>query len=216
MILPRDLYNMKLTLYIVRHGQTIDNIEHRIQGHTDSPLTQLGIQQAQAIARRLADERFAAIYSSDLGRAAQTAQVIVNAQNPQQQINATALLRELHLGLAQGLTRKEYEQKRPQEYALWISDSVKHRPAQAESIADAVNRASGFIESVLNKHDDGDKLCVVAHGGSIRAMLISALDLPHDCHRKLSTSNTGLTILEVGDNPRLRLCNDTSHLDAAS
>jgi len=53
-----------ITLYFVRHGQTVDNLENRIQGHSDSPLTTLGMKQAEAIAERLASEHFDAIYST--------------------------------------------------------------------------------------------------------------------------------------------------------
>ena len=61
---------------VVRHGQTQWNTERRFQGHHDSPLTQKGISQAEALARRLAKERLSALYSSDLGRARQTAELI--------------------------------------------------------------------------------------------------------------------------------------------
>src|SRR5664279_1147846 len=97
---------MAITLYIVRHGQTVDNLENRIQGHTDSPLTKLGVRQAEAVADRLASENFSAIYSSDLGRAIHTAEII--AAKHDLPVQPTPLLRELNLGVAQGLTGDEF------------------------------------------------------------------------------------------------------------
>ena len=66
-------------LIIVRHGQTQWNIANIRQGHLDSELTDIGIAQAKALAQRLLRERFSALYSSDLGRAVQTAQIIAEA-----------------------------------------------------------------------------------------------------------------------------------------
>lgn len=209
----RQHNNMAINLYIVRHGQTQDNLEGRIQGHTDSPLTELGIKQAEAIARRLAAQNLSAIYSSDLGRAVTTAQAIARAQNVQMQPHLTPLLRELNLGKAQGLTREQYAQQRPEEFKLWQRDSIKHRPCGAETVEQAIERCGQFIEYVRSKHKDGETLGVIGHGGSLKGMLIYALGLPVECYRKLLMANTSLSILEIGDQSRLRLFNDTCHLE---
>ena len=69
---------MTTRLCIVRHGETAWNAEHRVQGQLDIPLNNIGLRQAQAVGRALKDERFDAIYSSDLVRARQTAAPIAN------------------------------------------------------------------------------------------------------------------------------------------
>jgi probable phosphoglycerate mutase len=210
---------MAITLYIVRHGQTVDNLENRIQGHTDSPLTKLGVRQAEAVGAALASEDFAAIYSSDLGRAVATAEIIAarqpllrQAQGAQVEVRTTPLLRELNLGEVQGLTGEQFAQRWPEEYRLWKLDSVAHRPPGAESIQSAVERCGRFIEQVLTEHSDGDKLAVIVHGGSLKGLVASALELPVDCYRKMAVANAGLSILEIGERPFLRLYNDTCHL----
>ena len=210
---------MNITLYIVRHGQTVDNLENRIQGHTDSPLTKLGVRQVEAVADLLASESFASIYSSDLGRAVRTAEIIAAKQPPIRQaqgaqivVQTTPLLRELNLGAVQGFTAGEFAKRWPEEYRLWKLDSVAHRPPGAESIQSAVERCGKFIEQVLGEHSDGDKLAVIVHGGSLKGLVTAALGLPVDCYRKMAVANAGLSILDVGDRPYLRLYNDTCHL----
>jgi broad specificity phosphatase PhoE len=199
-----------ITLYIVRHGQTVDNLENRIQGHTDSPLTDLGVRQAEAVADRLASEYFAAIYSSDLGRAVRTAEIIASRLGIP--IQTTPLLRELNLGVAQGLTKDEFAERWPEEYRLWGIDSVAHRPPDGESIESIVERCREFIGQVLREYHDQDKLAVIAHGGSQKGLVCAALGLPVTAMRSVSVSNASLSVVEIGERPYLRLYNDTCHL----
>jgi broad specificity phosphatase PhoE len=199
-----------ITLYIVRHGQTVDNLENRIQGHTDSPLTELGVWQAEAVADRLASESFAAIYSSDLGRAVRTAEIVASRHSLL--VNTTPLLRELNLGVAQGLTKDEFAERWPDEYRLWGLDSTKHRPPGGESIESIIERCREFIAQVTRSHSDLGKLAVIVHGGSQKGLVCAALGLPLTAMRSMSVSNASLSVLEVGDRPYLRLYNDTCHL----
>lgn len=199
-----------ISLYIVRHGQTVDNLQNRFQGHSDSPLTPLGVKQAESIAQRLASEHFDAIYSSDLGRAVATAEII--AAEHGLPIRTTELLRELNLGVAQGLTGKEFAEQYPEEYRLWSTYSVKHRPPGAESIESLTERCREFVRQVLREHKDGERLVAVGHSGSQRGLVCAALDLPVEYYKGLSVANAALSIVEIGDRPTLRLYNDTCHL----
>ena len=122
-------------IIIVRHGQTEWNIRGIRQGYLDSPLTGRGMAQAKALAQRLAREKFTALYSSDLGRAVQTAQEIANVTG--HAIVTDARLRERHLGIFQGLNAEEINAKYLDRTAgdaqpgAWICHSRrrKHGPA---------------------------------------------------------------------------------------
>ncbi len=92
-------------LILVRHGQTEWNIKGIRQGHLDSKLTDGGVAQAKALGARLAREKFTALYSSDLGRAVQTAKAIADLTG--HEIVTDARLRERHLGIFQGLNAEE-------------------------------------------------------------------------------------------------------------
>src|ERR1700730_9268316 len=101
---------------IVRHGQTEWNLKGVRQGHLDSPLTDRGVAQAKALGERLAREKFTALYSSDLGRAVQTAQMIAAVTG--HVIITDERLRERHLGIFQGLSGDEIRERFPEEHRL--------------------------------------------------------------------------------------------------
>ena len=93
----------------IRHGETKWNVEARIQGQGDSPLTAAGISQAEAIAQRLAGEKFDVLVASDLGRAAETARRI--ALRCGMELATDARLRERNFGLGEGLTYDEIDHR---------------------------------------------------------------------------------------------------------
>ncbi len=201
-----------ITLYLVRHGESIYNAEGRIQGHQDIALSELGAKQAKLIAARLASERFDAIYSSDLVRASATADIIATRHNLP--VYTTTLLRESKLGIIEGLTRAEIDDRFPPEANEWLWNPLSARPPGAESIQDVIDRARQFLDETLPKHSDGSQLLIVGHGGSLRGVIIAGLDLPSDFYRRMHFSNTNLSIIELGDRPALRLLNDTCHMDS--
>ena len=100
---------------VVRHGETAWNAEGRIQGHLDSPLNEEGLGQAVLLADRLAHQRFSRLYSSDLGRALQTAQPI--SDHSGRAVHADMRLRERNLGIFQGHTGAQCERRWPKHYA---------------------------------------------------------------------------------------------------
>ena len=95
-------HGVSTELILVRHGETEWNREHRMQGHRDSPLSETGWAQARRLGGRLKDETFGALYSSDLGRARNTAQSVADATG--HEIIVDARLRERHFGVFEGLT----------------------------------------------------------------------------------------------------------------
>jgi|YNPBryBLVA2012_1023415.scaffolds.fasta_scaffold15478_2 broad specificity phosphatase PhoE len=199
-------------LYIVRHGETTYNVEGRIQGQSDAPLTPLGLRQASAVAERLAPERFTAIYSSDLGRAVTTAQII--GERLAVGVTRTPLLRELHFGVIQGLTRDEIEQQYPESEHEWRRRKDTMRPPGAESWEQMVRRCRQFLDEIDRIYNPDQQVLVVAHGGSLRGLIIAALNLPLGFRRQVHTQNASLSIIETGPNPALWLLNDVCHLDS--
>lgn len=200
-----------ILLYLVRHGETIGNLEGRIQGHLDGPLSELGLRQAAAAADRLASESFSAVYSSDLGRARATAEAI--AARHGLNVQTTPLLREAHYGVVQGLTHAEIDERFPVELNEWRRDPVRRRPPGAESRESVNERCGKFVDGILAAHSDGDRIVVVGHAGSVRGVIAAACGFPIEFGRMVHVWNASLSILEIGDNTALRLLNDTCHLD---
>lgn len=150
-------------LCLVRHGETAWNAERRLQGHLDIPLNKTGHVQASATARNLADHHFSALYSSDLARARQTAQAIIEltALDPV----VTDQLRERHYGAFQGLTYEEARARYPDDYARFSGrarDSAL--PGGGESLQAFNARITATLEQ-LAKHHRGEQILIVTHGG---------------------------------------------------
>ena len=152
---------------IVRHGQTQWNIKGVRQGHLDSPLTEKGLAQAEALGERLAREKFTILYSSDLGRAVQTAQMISQATG--HMIITDARLRERHLGIFQGLNAEEIKERYPEEYRLHRTLGPDYVIPGGESMHQQVARNVACLKEVAEKHA-GETIAVVTHGGVLSGL----------------------------------------------
>ena len=147
-------------LLLVRHGETDWNREHRIQGHTDLPLNATGLEQARALAADLAATALAAVYSSDLARALQTATAVATAHRLAVRLDRD--LREKNFGSWEGLTATEIAERFPH--------AVRGRWGDGETTEQVAERAIGAIERIRARHLTGAVL-VVSHGGTLRAIL---------------------------------------------
>jgi probable phosphoglycerate mutase len=143
-------------IVLVRHGETDWNLERRYQGHLDPPLNAAGRAQSEELAELLAAERIDAIYSSDLRRALETAE-IVGARLGLPVVTDEGL-REVDLGSWAGLT--------PEEVAERFGESSTH---DGETRSEHTARVVGAVRRIAARHPEGCIL-VVTHGGSIRAL----------------------------------------------
>jgi broad specificity phosphatase PhoE len=197
-------------LILVRHGETEWNSGHRVQGHTDVPLSERGRAQAARLAPRLAREPIRAFYASDLSRAIDTAEP--TALRMGLSTVCSAAFREAHYGSWEGLNVTEIAARFPAEYERWRLDSARHRPPDGESLEELQSRVMTALAELLERHG-GETLCVVAHGGSIRAAICGVLQFPIDVWRSLRTDNTGITRIHFSNlGPQLALFNDIGHL----
>lgn len=141
------------TLYVIRHGQTPWNAEGRYQGQLDPPLTELGQQQAHQTATNLAAaSNFAAIYSSDLKRAHQTAMPL--ADNLSQPIQLDARLREIHQGEWQGVLIDDIRARWSNELHGWETAPWQHHPPGGETLEQLQTRLFSIIDEIIARHVD--------------------------------------------------------------
>jgi broad specificity phosphatase PhoE len=187
-----------LRLYLVRHGQTAWNHTGRIQGHTDVPLDTVGQQQAQQVARWLAERVHAplAVYTSDLQRALQTAEAIATRLNVP--LHPTPALRERHWGAWEGLTREEVIERYPNHHFTYLYDPLGGTPPEAEPMTDFWDRVQQFAHHLYEQHSEGE-LIVVGHGGSLRIMLCDALAGDIQTYRRIRLDNTSVSAIERVD-----------------
>jgi probable phosphoglycerate mutase len=152
------------TLLLARHGETDWNSERRWQGHADRPLNELGRAQAAELAESLDGTPIAAIYSSDLARARETAQ-IVGARFGLPVVLDPGL-REVDVGEWSGLRHDDMAERFPEGFARW--ENGGHGWEGGESYEAMRERAVAALLRIATEHD-GQTLLVVAHGGTIRA-----------------------------------------------
>ena len=184
------------TLLLVRHGETDWNREGRWQGGSDTSLNELGREQARALAAEL-DGGIDAIYSSDLARARETAEII--AAKVGRNVRLDPRLRERGFGAWEGLTRSEIEQRFGDALDRWRAGDGPGAD-DAESFEEFFERVNDFVEEVVQAHP-GEQVLVVSHGGSIRAIHAAAagLDYVRD-HRLIpSVANCAVARYEAKD-----------------
>ncbi|MGE5215531.1 MAG: histidine phosphatase family protein [Chloroflexota bacterium] len=195
---------------IVRHGQTEWNIKGIRQGHLDSKLTVRGIAQAKALGARLAREKFSTLYSSDLGRAVETAREIADLTG--HRIVTDARLRERHLGIFQGLNAEEIIAKYPEERRQFRTMGPDYVIPGGESMRQQVARNVAYMNELALKHQ-GEQIVVVTHGGVVSGFFRHTLEIPLDAPRRFEFVNAGLNVFaREAENWMLLTWGDVSHL----
>jgi probable phosphoglycerate mutase len=151
-------------ILLVRHGETDWNRERRFQGHADPPLNDDGREQARELAERVSGEDITAVYTSDLLRARETAEILAAALDAE--VVALRELREIDVGSWQGLTWPEIEQRHPEGAARWHQDG--HGWDSGETYEQLGERIVAALAEIASNHP-GQRVLVVGHGGTVRA-----------------------------------------------
>lgn len=200
-------------LVVVRHGETDWNVAQRIQGHTDIPLNATGRRQAAQAASVLAGEGLAAVYSSDLARAHETASAIAQAAGLA--VVADAALRERAFGHFEGVPFRELEQRHPEQVRRWRDRDPDFGPAGGEVLRDFYARAVAAALRIAARHP-GEAIALVAHGGVLDCLYRAATGQALDAPRTWQLGNASINRLLAADG-RLVLVgwNDDGHLESA-
>ena len=202
---------MTTRLYLVRHGATQLTAEDRFSGAANVYLSEEGRDQVEHLARRLADDMVAAIYSSPLDRTMETASIL--AEPHKLSVISYDGLREISHGHWEGLTRKEVEERFPEEYTAWESDPFTFAPQGGESGISVLARALPVIREIVVNHENKN-VVVVSHKATLRLILSSLLGFDARGYRdRLDQAPACLNILDFKDavRARLMLFNDISH-----
>lgn len=201
---------MTNTIYIVRHGQTEWNLLGKTQGHGNSDLTPKGIEQAELLADSMTKYPIDYIYSSDLGRAYQTAEIIGNKLNIE--VEKTEALREMNFGTWEGRIIKDIIEEDPELYKMWRNEPHLAKIPQGETLSQIKERTDAFIKEINEKYD-GKHIVLVTHSLCARIMLLSFLDSYVKNIYRINQANTALNIIELRDyGPVVMKMNDTTHI----
>jgi broad specificity phosphatase PhoE len=202
-------------VFMVRHGATILSAEDRFAGATDVELSDEGREQTRRLADRLRDEKITAVYASPLGRTLETATILAAPHDLQ--VQARDGLREVSHGHWEQMTRREVEEKFPDEMAEWEKDPYTFAPAGGESGLAVTARALPALIDLVRQHPS-ENILVVSHKATIRLLLSSLLGFdPRRYRDNLDQKPAALNIVDFRDATcaRLTLFNDTSHYDKA-
>ena len=158
---------MAVTLLLVRHGQSQANLENKCAGHSDFPLTELGLRQAERTARYLENEPIDVLLSSDLQRAYQTAQAIAAVKG--MEVQPQTRFREIFCGDWESKPVVEVEQNYPEDRRLWREDFLHASCPHGESVKEKIARAAGVLAE-LAREFEGKRVCIATHAAFLRAM----------------------------------------------
>lgn len=191
------------TILIARHGESDWNRAGRWQGHADRPLTDRGRAQAHELAVRLADTELDAIYSSDLVRARKTAEIV--AERLGLRVKIEPALREVDVGSWAGLTRAEAEERFPEGFRRWLAGGEGWD--DGETYEQLAERTVGAVSALAAAHPN-ERVLLVAHGGSIRAIHAAALGVDVHTYRRIQRvePNATLSAVCVEDGGLTELC----------
>jgi len=204
---------VRCRVFLVRHGETEWNALMKFQGHTDIPLSRKGRQQAKLLGQRLAQEKIAAFYASDLSRAFETALIISQFHGDGIEVKRVTDLREINFGMWEGLTTKEIKANFTKEVEKWWKNPLAARIPGGETLAEVVERSRKAIKEIISRHV-GEKVVVVSHGGVIRSIVGDVLGMDLNQYWRLKIDNASLSILDFScwEDGVVCLFNDCSHL----
>jgi probable phosphoglycerate mutase len=195
---------------LLRHGQTPMSVQKRYAGRSDIPLTDIGLQQAAAAAKRLASAGIEVIVASPLLRARQTAgEVAATTGAP---VVTDDGFRETDFGAWEGLTFAEVRERWPAEVSAWLADPAVP-PPDGESFAEVSERVVGALQRVLTDRA-GQTVLIVSHVTPIKTLVTTALLAPPAALYRMHLDVAALCEIDwYADGPAvLRSFNDTGHL----
>ena len=182
---------METIIYLIRHGETDWNREKRYQGQQDIPLNDLGRKQAFQLAKRLLNERYKidAVYSSNLLRAKETAEIIAHHFDLKVQVHEG--LKERHFGLLEGTKLEDFKAKYPD---LTMRDIDQYEFFRAEPFQSFKERMYNAVLEVAQNHMNG-KILLISHGAAIHSFLHEITDGEFSSN-STKIVNTGITTIQ--------------------
>ncbi|HQZ32548.1 MAG TPA: histidine phosphatase family protein [Arenimonas sp.] len=197
----------------IRHGETAWNVDTRIQGQLDVGLNEVGRRQAELAARHLADEDLAAVYSSDLQRAQDTAQALARAQRSGLVVQADTGLRERRFGVFEGKTFAEIDAEHPELALRWKRREPDFGAPGGETLAEFYARCVATATRLAAAHA-GQTIALVTHGGVLDCLYRAATRVELNAPRTWQIGNTSINrLLWTDDGFTLVGWGDTQHLD---
>ncbi|MBI2885658.1 MAG: histidine phosphatase family protein [Chloroflexi bacterium] len=200
---------MSTRVYLIRHGETDWNAEHRAQGHTDVELNEVGRRQAAALAQALQDAPLRAVYSSPLKRALETAQMVAASHGLP--VETQQDLKELDQGELEGLVPEEMRRRHGEVLRRWNAGDTSVRLPGGESMEQVQERAWAAVWGICARHPE-QTVAIIGHNLANLAIICRAVGVQLSAFRRLRQATGSLSVLEVGpERSTLLRFNDICH-----
>ncbi len=195
-------------VFLWRHPEVAGGPEGKFWGHADVALSKKGKEQARLVVERMRGERLDAVYASDLQRARLPGEAIARSRHPRLKLAILPALRELALGVWEGLTYAEVARRYPAELEARSRDLVNFAIEGGESLEGLAHRVIPAFSEIVAAHPR-QNVCVVAHGGVNRVILARLLGAPLDRVFRIGQEYACLNVIDVyGDGvPVVKLVN---------
>lgn len=206
-----------LQVYLVRHGETVWNAERRIQGQSDSPLTEKGEQQAHQVGERVKKLGITHVIASDLGRTRRTAEIIADACGCV--VTLDPRLRELNMGVLEKRPLDELTAEEEQWRATLVNGTEGGRIPEGESMTEMAERMHQALNACLEL-PAGSRPLIVSHGMALGVLVSTILGLPAHAERRLRLRNCSISRVDhqqsawLAEGWVVETAGDISHLDA--
>ncbi len=204
-----------MEIYFIRHGETLWNTLKIFQGSSDSPLTELGILQAEKLSKKLKNIEFTDFYSSPMGRTTQTTKIIMGDRK--QKIKFIEEFKEISMGDIEGVPRSEFEEKYPKEFYDFFNNPVDYDPKvyHGENYYEVIERVKKGLDKLLSYLNDNDRIVVVTHGVTLKALFhIITKEKMDELGAAKVPQNTSVSIVKYENGKfNIEVFSDTSHLD---
>lgn len=209
---------MAIRLILTRHGLTDYNAQRRYQGRVDIPLNETGLAQARLLQKRLAAIHLDGAYTSDLQRAATTAQIALEGHPSGLTAKPEPLFREISGGKFEGMVWDDIIGTYPEEAAAWQADRINVAPPEGENLLEVTTRIAQALDKIVKEQTSEDaSVLLVLHGGILSVMLCQMMGMSLDRLWQWRVDNCSLTILDIyPQGAILSLFNDITHIDESA
>lgn len=199
------------TLYLIRHGEAMGNVQLQFQGKIDKPLTARGLEQTRYLEQRFASIPVDVLYSSPLNRAYETAAAVSRATGCK--IHVEPMLAEIDGGDWEGKSWKELPDLYPEAFDDWVNHPARFQAPGGESMEQVYQRAAAILTEIIGRHP-GKRIAVATHGCFIRNALCFLLGYPiSEMNRVPLADNTAISAFQIeGTSVQPVFLNDNSHL----
>ena len=200
---------MSTKVILIRHGETDWSYQKRYCGFTDIDLNEKGRQQARELLKRLSKEKIHKVYSSDMKRTLQFAEIVFKDVPVKEMVN----LREMNFGIFEGLIYKDIMEKYPQIYGKWLERPLDIAIPQGESLNSMARRVRKALRRILS-HNRNKIVAVFTHAGPIRVILCDILKVDLKEIWQIEQELASISIIEfVEGRGKVHLLNDISYLN---